>query len=222
MIRRAFAALALASAVCLAAESSGDFKPLFAPDFSNAINTKNVWSVIEEGVITASADEPLWSKDEYENFVVDLDFKSADGTNSGVMVYCTDPKNWIPNSVEIQIADDFAEKWAKAPKSWQCAAIFGRKAPTKSVVKKPGEWNHMTITCKGQHITVVLNGEQVNDINMADWKSATKNPDGTDIPKWLNGPLAEMATKGRIGFQGKHAGAPIYFKNIRIKAAPGN
>ena len=26
-----------------------------------------------------------------------------------------------------------------------------------------------------------------------------------------------MATGGYIGFQGKHAGAPIYFRNIRLE-----
>jgi hypothetical protein len=53
---------------------------------------------------------------------------------------------------------------------------------------------------------------------MKAWTSATTNLDGTEIPKWLNRPLAEMATHGYIGFQGKHAGAPIYFRNIRVKA----
>jgi hypothetical protein len=31
--------------------------------------------------------------------------------------------------------------------------------------------------------------------------------------------MAELPTKGRIGLQGKHAGAPIYFRNVKIKAA---
>ena len=48
--------------------------------------------------------------------------------------------------------------------------------------------------------------------------SATKNPDGSDVPAWLaKRPLSSLATKGRIGLQGKHAGAPIYFRNMKIK-----
>ena len=46
----------------------------------------------------------------------------------------------------------------------------------------------------------------------------TENPDGSKIPSWLSRPLAEMATKGHVGLQGKHAGAPIYFRNVKIKA----
>jgi len=189
---------------------------LFAPDLSDAEFPAGIWTV-SDGVITASEDQALWTKKDYENFVLDLEFMTAAGTNSGVIVYCTDVANWIPNSVEVQIADDFAEEWAKEPATWHCGAIFGHLAPTKSLVKKPGEWNHYTITCAGKRITVVLNGEQVTDMDMSLWTSAKTNPDGSEIPAWLSRPFAELATKGRIGFQGKHAGAPIYFRNIRIR-----
>jgi hypothetical protein len=190
---------------------------LFAEDLSNAIYPKGVWS-FRDGVLTATEDQCIWTKKEYENFIVDLEFKTAPGTNSGVIVYCSDMKDWIPNSVEIQIADDFAEQWAKAPKTWQCAAIFGHLAAAKSVVKKAGQWNRMTIACKGPIIRVVLNGEPVTRMDMRKRTSAQKNPDGSEIPPWLSRPLAELATKGHIGLQGKHAGAPIYFRNVKINA----
>ncbi|MCP4191616.1 MAG: DUF1080 domain-containing protein [Planctomycetaceae bacterium] len=189
---------------------------LFAADLSNGIDAKKVWTV-QEGVLTANADYCLFTDKDYDNFILDLEFKNADGTNSGVIVYCGDMKNWIPNSVEIQIADDFNEKWAKSPKSWQCGAIFGHLAASKQVVKPAGEWNRMTITCKDHDLKVVLNGEIVTEMDMRKWKSAKKNPDGSEIPPWLSTPFAELPTHGRIGLQGKHAGAPIYFRNMKIK-----
>jgi len=189
---------------------------LFAADLSNAEFPAGVWTVAD-GVLTASEDQAIWTAKDYENFTLDLEFRTAPGTNSGVIVYCSDIANWIPNSVEIQIADDFAEKWAKEPATWHCGAIFGHLAPTKSAVKKPGEWNRYTITCLGQKITVVLNGERVTEMDMSRWTSAKTNPDGSEIPAWLSRPFAELATKGRIGLQGKHAGAPIFFRNIKIK-----
>ncbi len=66
-------------------------------------------------------------------------------------------------------------------------------------------------------IYVMLNGLMVTEMNMDLWTSATKNPDGTDIPAWLSTPFAQLPTHGNIGLQGKHAGAPIYFRNIKIK-----
>ncbi|MBI9017487.1 MAG: DUF1080 domain-containing protein [Phycisphaerae bacterium] len=195
-------------------DTSG-WQNLFAADLSDAIYPEGIWTV-SDGVLTASEDQCIWSKKDYNNFIVDLEFKTADGTNSGVIVYCTDTKNWIPNSVEVQIADDFSEKWAKADKTWQCGAIFGHLGAKKSAVKKPGQWNRYTVTCKDKMIYVLLNGEMVTEMDMALWTSGKKNPDGTDIPSWLSNAFATLPTHGHIGFQGKHAGAPIYFRNIKI------
>lgn len=189
--------------------------PLFETDLSNADYNKEVWS-ITDGEFSASEDQCIWTKNDFENFILDLEFKTANGTNSGVIVYCSDTKNWIPNSVEIQIADDFSEKWAKADKTWQCAAIFGHLAASDSRVSRPGEWNRMRITCKGQNVKVNLNGKVVTTMDMALWTSEKTNPDGSEIPSWLSTPFAQLKTRGKIGFQGKHAGAPIWFRNIKI------
>jgi len=64
---------------------------------------------------------------------------------------------------------------------------------------------------------VLQNGEHIISMDMSKWTSAKKNPDGSDIPGWLSKPKAELPTKGKIGLQGKHAGAPIWFRNIKIK-----
>jgi acetyl esterase/lipase len=196
-----------------------DWPSLFNADLSNAIKDDGVWTVAD-GVLTATEDKAIWTDRDYENFVLDLEFKTAEGTNSGVVVYCTDIDNWIPNSVEIQIADDFADEWAKSPDTWHCGAIFGHLAPTKSMVKEPGQWNRFTIRCVGQKIDVMLNGQRVTSMDMSLWTSATKNPDGSEIPAWLNRPYSALATKGKIGLQGKHAGAPVWFRNIKIKQLP--
>ena len=195
---------------------SSCWQDLLANDLSNTIAPAGVWS-LEGGVLTATEDKCLWTKARYDNFILDLEFKTAPGTNSGVIVYASDIENWIPNSVEIQIADQFAEKWANSPPTWHCGAIFGHLAPRKQTVKKPGEWNRMTITCRGPKICVVLNGEPVAEMDMKQWTSAEKNPDGSEIPRWLNRPKAEIPTEGYIGFQGKHGGVPIFFRNIKIK-----
>jgi len=189
---------------------------LFKNDLSNSVSEKGVWS-ISNGIITATKDESLWTDKPYDNFVLDLEFKNADGTNSGVIVHATDRKEWIPHSVEIQIADDYSEEWSKVVANWQCAAIFGHQAATKRTVKKPGQWNHYTITCIDKKIWVVLNGELVNTFDMAAFTSNKKNPDGTDVPAWLSNAPSTLGIHGYIGFQGKHYGKPIYFRNIKIK-----
>ena len=102
---------------------------LFAADLSNAEYPAGVWS-FDDGVLTATEDQAIWTKKDYENFILDLEFKTAprDQQRRDRLLLATS-KNWIPNSVEIQIADDFAEQWAEGAKTWQCAAIFGHLAP---------------------------------------------------------------------------------------------
>ena len=195
---------------------SDSWTELFAADLSNAVFPEGIWS-FENGILTATEDQAIWTDKDFDNFVLDLEFQTASGTNSGVIVYCSDMDNWIPNSVEVQIADDFAEQWSSAPPTWHCGAVFGHLAPTKSMVKQPGEWNRFIITCRDQNISVELNGELVTEMDMTLWTSAETNPDGSEIPAWLSKPFSELQTSGRIGFQGKHAGAPIYFRNIKIK-----
>jgi hypothetical protein len=192
------------------------WKSLFGKNLESAQFDPTIWKD-SSGVLTASKDEAIWSKDMYDNFILDLDFQTADGTNSGVIVHATEIKEWIPHSVEIQIADDYSAQWSKADPSWQCAAVFGHKPATNKKLKRPGEWNHYTITCIDKIIKIELNGTLVNECNMDDFTSSKVNPDGTKIPSWLSNPMSTLGLHGYIGLQGKHAGAPIYFKNVMIK-----
>jgi hypothetical protein len=197
--------------------SGAGWKSLFGSDLSEASYPKGIWGMDDGGVLTATEDKAIWSAVPYDDFILDLLFKTAEGTNSGVVVHASDTTNWIPNSVEIQIADDYAKKWAESPGNWQCGAFFGHQAPTKRTVKKPDEWNRYTITCQGKMIYVVLNNELVNTIDLTKFTSAKTNPDGSEVPAWLNKPAAELPLHGYIGLQGKHAGAPIYYRNVKIK-----
>jgi len=214
-----FTLFALVLLLCSMVQA-GDWKPLFNGELSNAQFEPGIWSIDADGVISATKDSALWAIGDYENFELKLEFKTDHGTNSGVVVYCSDVQNWIPNSVEIQIQDDSQNIANGDAPVWQnCAAIYGHLAPSKLLVKKPGECNTMYIVCKGRNIQVTLNGEKVTDMNMNLWTSGKTNPDGTAIPAWLPKPFAEIPTKGSIGFQGKHGKSFIYFRNIMIKDA---
>lgn len=200
--------------------NTSEWKKLFSDDLSNAIDPEGVWS-FEDGVLTATKNVTIFTEEDYDNYLLDLEFKFGVAANSGVFVYVSDYKRYVPYSVEIQIADDNAKEmfeWMDdVPSKTSCASIFGHLAPEKSTVKKPGKWNRMTIGCKGQMIYVVLNSEPVIEFDMARYVSSEVNPDGTEIFKWLSIPKANLPTKGKIGFQGKHGDGDIYFRNLKIK-----
>ncbi len=114
---------------------------LFAADFSNAAYSPRSWAW-KDGVLSSQGkDGSIWTKQQYENFMLDLEFKLETNSNSGVFIYSTDTgKSWVKNTVEIQLLDDAGPKWTSLPPNQKCAGIFGHSVPMATAVKPPGEW----------------------------------------------------------------------------------
>ena len=187
------------------------WKDLFATDLSNAVDAHK-WA-FANGELVAGDHETLWTKESYGDFVLDLDFKVANESNSGIFLRAIDIKN-VLKSIEIQVHDS-----ADGSKYGMVAAIYDAMPPTKKMSKPVGEWNHFTITCKGPSLSVVFNGEEVINANLDNWPEKGKNPDGT--PNKFPIPLKDYShQKGPIGLQGLHgkAQAPVWYRNLKIKA----
>lgn len=185
------------------------WKSLIAPDFSNAINGEH-WSM-EGGVMVAKDHETLWTKDSYANFVLDLEFKVARESNSGVFLRSGNIKH-VLEALEIQVHES-----ADGSKYGMVGALYDAKAPTKNMAKPVGEWNRFTITCKDSLVSVIFNGEEVIHADLNEWSEVGKNPDGT--PNKFPVALKDFARKGPLGFQGLHgkANAPVWYRNVKIK-----
>ena len=187
---------------------------LFGEKLENAEYDPAIWSIDDEGVMKATKDNAIWAKEKYENFMLDFEFKTTKGANSGIVIQCTDKANWIPNSFEVQIFDSFGRKVDMS----DCGAVYGRCAPMFNVCKAPGEWNRMTVVCMGPMINVYLNGHLTTSMNKRQWTKADVNPDGTKPYSWLiNKAPAETENAGYIGFQGLHGNEPVVFRNAKIK-----
>ncbi len=201
-----------------------------APGWTEVVNKKGelngisfkegAWSHIGNGVLRANKDSAIWTDKDYSNFVLDLEYKLDPGANSGVVIYCSNVNNWIPNSVEIQLLDDYAEKWKKDPAHYMNGGLYGHLASLVpgGNAKPAGMWNRMTVWGNGKKVKVAINNAITVDTDLSQWTSAKKNPNGTDIPSWLSKPWAELPTHGRIGFQGKHGASSVFLRNIRIRS----
>ena len=210
------AALAMLSG-CGSSNGDGGWSDLFNKDLSNAEYEQGVWSRNADGDLQANKDSIIFSKADYENFEVELEFKMEPNANSGIVVYCTDTKNWIPNSIEIQISDSDADAYKNRP-AWQCGAVFGHVAPKFPTGGLTGQWHKMLVRCKGQLIDTYLDSKHVSSMDMSKWTDNKKGPDGTVIPEWLTKQKkCEMATKGKVGLQGKHGKAACDFRNVKIR-----
>jgi len=188
---------------------------LFSNDLSNALYVEGSWRMVN-GNLEPEGDSEIFTNVSYDNFILDLEFMTGKGASGGIIVYCSHIDGWEPNSLKVQITDDPVGRELSPESDW-CGAIFGHMAPSKSMVKEPGQWNRLTITCLGHGIFVLLNEEPVVELDMRMYKSSRTNPDGSTIPPRLTIPLAELPTMGHIGFQGIYDAKQIRFRNIKIQ-----
>jgi hypothetical protein len=182
---------------------------LFASDLSNAIGAED-WK-LEDGVLVAKDHNPIWTKASYGDFVLDLEFKVAKESNSGVFLRSGDIKN-VLSALEIQVHDS-----TDGTKYGMVGAIYDALPPSEAMSKPIGEWNHFTITCNGSLVKLVFNGKLVLDANLDNWPEKGINPDGTNNKFPVA--LKNFSRVGPIGFQGLRgkAQAPVWYRNIKIK-----
>jgi hypothetical protein len=171
--------------------------------------------------VTGRPNGYMITEKEYGDYVfrVQWRFPGAPG-NSGVFVHVSGPDKIWPKSVEAQLqsgrAGDFwlvdgfkmnVDAKQQDPGQARHFARLGDKFVKDAEKSKPGrdrynivgnkvekpvgEWNQYEITCKGDTVKLVVNGQHVNE-----------------------GTSAE-ATKGKILLQSE--GAPIVFRNVEIK-----
>ena len=112
------------------------------------------WEVVD-GLLTGCGKPAgyLTSDGSYKNFVLSLEFRCSEDTNSGV--YVRAPKE--AGGYEVQI-------WKQQPAGYNTGSIVGTAKTERNYSIKPDQWNHFQITADGDHIVVVLNGETTLDI----------------------------------------------------------
>ncbi len=178
-------------------------------DLTGWIGKPGSWKV-EDGILTRAGGGSIWSEQRFGDFVLELDFKLAPKTNSGVFFRCGDIDEWLHTCIEMQVLDAHGKA---EPGKHDCGAIYDIKAPSRNMVKPPGEWNHARIAARGSRIEVVLNGVQIIDIDLDNWTQPHRNPDGTQNK--FRTAYKDMPREGHIGLQDH--GDPVWYRNVRIK-----
>jgi len=157
----------------------------------------------------------LWTKDEFSDFELTVEYKLSPGANSGIF-YRSDKDNPVNGGFEIQLMDNegFQKKANKVlPARKLNASFYDGVAPKGDYSKPVGQWNHSRLVCKGPEVSFHLNGKLAFKINLDDWKEAGKNPDGSTNK--FKTALKDLSRKGRIGFQ--NHGQVVWFRKISIK-----
>ena len=210
--------LLLASALSLAAApkphpDTAGWQPLFAADLADANLKPSSW-FWDQGMLVARTHDTLWTKRPYGDFILDLEFKVAAESNSGVFLRSGDTSKVLA-ALEIQVHES-----ADSALYGEVGSIYNAKAPARKMARPTGEWNRFTLTCRGSQVSLIFNGEEVYAVDLEDWKEARRNPDGT--ANKFPVALREFSRRGPIGLQGLHgkAQAPVWYRNLRIRELP--
>jgi type 1 glutamine amidotransferase len=178
-------------------------------DTTGWMHKPGTWRV-QDGVLARHGGSDIWTAQRFGDFILELEFKLAPKTNSGVFFRCGSIEDWLHSCIEMQVLDSYGKA---NPGKHDAGAIYDIQAPSKNMVKPAGEWNQSRITARGSRIQVDLNGEQVIDIDLDNWTKAHENPDGTKNK--FRTAYKDMPRRGHIGLQDH--GNPVWYRNIRIK-----
>ena len=173
------------------------------------------WTVAD-GILTRSADSAgdIVTTDKYRNFELALDWRVAEGGNSGILYRATEDNEYIWESApEMQILDDARHADGKSPLT-SAGSNFALYPAPRGVVHPAGEWNSARIVVNGNHVEHWLNGQKLleYELGSAEWN------DRVAKSKFKSMPAYGKASEGYIGLQDH--GDKVEFRNIRIRVLP--
>ncbi len=163
---------------------------------------------VQDGVLSLEEENGGWlaTHRQYGNFALSLEFRVPPGGNSGVFIRSPLEGDPAYAGLEIQIADDYAERQSPLA-SWQyTGSIYGVQAPSDRASKKAGQWQTMAIVARGPRVQVSLNGTKIVDADLTNYAHLASTHPGL------------VRTSGYIGLQSH--GSRVEFRNIRIRELP--
>ena len=149
------------------------------------------WRIVDGMLYNDAVGSDIVTVDRFMDFKLTAEYKYPSGSNSGI---------YLRGRYEFQIVDDYGH----APGVGTSGAIYGFLAPSHNAVRPADEWNIAEITLLGRQITVVLNGEVIQD--------------NREIPGITGGALdSSEGEPGPLFLQGDHG--PVVFRALRISLA---
>jgi hypothetical protein len=175
--------------------------------------------ICDDGVLRSVPGQrvDLITRDKYEDFDLELDWKVAVGANSGIfygVTEATEETYW--SGAEMQINDDPNHPDGKVPTT-SAGALYDLIAPNERKHLNPtGEYNHARLVCNQGHVEHWLNGAKILEY---DWDSpAMKELIGQS--KFKDAPYFMKDRHGYIGLESE--GDEVCFRHIVIRRLPAN
>ncbi|MBI3850190.1 MAG: DUF1080 domain-containing protein [Verrucomicrobia bacterium] len=172
----------------------------------------NSW-VIDNGTLKSlpAKQVDLITREKYENFELELEWKVAKEANSGIMFHVSeDEPETYRTGPEMQIVDDANTSDGKNPKT-STGSLYALIAPTNKKCNPAGEWNNVRLIVQGNHVEHWMNGAKILEYELGSdtLKALIANSKFKAWPKF-----AQEKT-GHIALQ-NHGGS-VWFRNVRVR-----
>jgi hypothetical protein len=173
------------------------------------------WTVVN-GLLTRSGKDAgdIITADKYRNFELALDWRVAEGGNSGIFYRATEDNDYIWQSApEMQVLDDARHADGKSPLT-SAGSNFALYPAPRGIVRAAGEWNSARVIVNGNHVEHWLNGQKLleYELGSAEWSDRVAKSKFSTMPNY------GKASEGHIGLQDH--GDLVEFRNIRIRVLP--
>jgi hypothetical protein len=149
----------------------------------------------------------FYTKQTFSDFILRFEFKLTPAANNGLGIrhkIVDAPTGY--DGMELQIIDSEAPVYKNLKPYQYHGSLYGLVPAKRGFQKPAGEWNKQEVIANGTSIKVILNGEVILDVDLAEFEK--QNPD-IKIPEPI------LYPSGHIAFLGH--GDMVYFRNIRIK-----
>lgn len=173
------------------------------------------WSVAEGTLtFTPGADGgDLITKETFENFELELEWKISEGGNSGIFYHVVESSEYDyvwQTGPEMQVLDNAGHPDGQLPET-SAGSDFAVHAPSQDATQPVGEWNEARLVVRGPHVEHWLNGIKLLEFERwtEQWKSDVAATKFIDMPGY------GMAEVGHIALQDH--GNPVWFRNVRIR-----
>lgn len=152
----------------------------------------------------------IYTRDEFDNFVVRLEFKLPPGGNNGLAIrYPGSGDTAYVGMCELQVLDSEHPQYAKLDPRQYHGSAYGMVPAKRGYLRPTGQWNSQEVTVTGSRIKVELNDNVILDADLSQVKEFMHNSPHPGKDR----------TTGHFGFAG-HSD-PVEFRNVRIKRLSG-
>lgn len=194
----------------LASPGSAGFRTIFnGRDFSGWTGPVDNYEV-KDGALLCKPGQggTIYTRDEYGDFAVRLEFKLPKGGNNGLAIrYPGRGDTAYAGMTELQVLDDDYEKATghEIDPRQAHGSVYGMIAAQRGYQRPIGEWNFQEVTVQGSKIKVELNGFVILDGDVATVKEFLGNSPHPGKDR----------SRGHFGFAGHND--PVSFRNIWLK-----